>query len=220
MIYVINLVLLKIHKMSFISIEGCDGSGKTTQARILQQTLIQKGKEVILTKEPGGSKFGDMIRDILLSSEIYDSMTEFLLLSAARRDHILQIKQHLAAKRIVITDRFSDSSIAYQGYAKGLDISQIELITKIITENFMPDITILLDVNLDIMQSRMKKSIDHKTFYDMKGVDFHKKVKDGFLSIAERYPKRIIIVDANRSVLEISDEIYSIVSNLILSNEI
>lgn len=206
--------------MSFISIEGCDGSGKTTQARILQQTLIQKGKEVILTKEPGGSKFGDMIRDILLSSEIYDSMTEFLLLSAARRDHILQIKQHLAAKRIVITDRFSDSSIAYQGYAKGLDISQIELITKIITENFMPDITILLDVNLDIMQSRMKKSIDHKTFYDMKGVDFHKKVKDGFLSIAERYPKRIIIVDANRSVLEISDEIYSIVSNLILSNEI
>lgn len=203
--------------MSFISIEGCDGSGKTTQARILQQALSQLGKEVILTKEPGGSKFGDMIRNILLSSEINDSMTEFLLLSAARRDHILEIKKHLAAKKIVITDRFSDSSIAYQGYAKGLDVAQIELITKIVTENFMPDITILLDVSLDVMQSRMKQSNDHRTFYDMKGIGFHKKVKDGFLSIAAKYPERILVVNADKSVTEVSNEIYGIVSKLSLS---
>jgi dTMP kinase len=204
--------------MAFISIEGCDGSGKTTQARILQSKLEEIGRKVILTKEPGGSKFGNIMREILLSSEINDSMTEFLLLSAARRDHILEIKKHLSDGKIVITDRFSDSSIAYQGYAKGLDIGQIELITQIVTENFMPDITILLDVSLEVMQVRMKKSGDHKTFYDMKGLDFHKKVKDGFLSIAAKYQSRVVIVNADKPVEEVSDEIYTIVSQLIFSS--
>ncbi len=201
--------------MAFISIEGCDGSGKTTQARILQQTLQSIGREVILTKEPGGSKFGNMIREILLSSEINDSMTEFMLLSAARRDHILEIKKYLSEGKIVITDRFSDSSIAYQGYAKGLDVAQIELITQIVTESFMPEITILLDVSLDVMQSRMKISGDHKSFYDMKGLDFHKKVKDGFLSIAAKYSSRVVVINADKSVEEVSSEIYKVVSELI-----
>ena len=204
--------------MAFISIEGCDGSGKTTQARILRRNINKIGQEVILTKEPGGSKFGDMIRDILLSREITDSMTEFLLLSAARRDHVLEIKKHLSEKKIVITDRFSDSSIAYQGYAKGLDVAKIELITQIITDNFMPEITILLDVSLDVMQLRMKDSSDHKSFYDMKGLDFHKKVKDGFLSIAAKYPDRILVINADQSIEQVSDEIYKVVSKLIVSN--
>jgi dTMP kinase len=201
--------------MAFISIEGCDGSGKTTQARILQKTLQSIGREVILTKEPGGSKFGNVIREILLSSEINDSMTEFLLLSAARRDHILEIKKYLSEGKIVITDRFSDSSIAYQGYAKGLDVAQIELITQIVTDSFIPNITILLDVSLDVMQSRMKISGDHNSFYDMKGLDFHKKVKDGFLSIAAKYSSRVVVINADKSVEEVSSEIYKIVSRLI-----
>ncbi len=198
--------------MIFISIEGCDGSGKTTQARILQQKLINSGLDVVLTKEPGGSKLGNIMRGILLSNEISDSMTEFLLLSAARRDHILEIEKFLSQGKVVITDRFSDSSIAYQGYAKGLDIEKIELITEIVTNGFMPKITILLDVSLDVMAERMKGSEDHKTFYDMKGIDFHKKVKDGFLSIAAKYPERIVVVNGDKSLEEVSDEIWNIVS--------
>ena len=199
--------------MSFISIEGCDGSGKTTQAKILQHNLINKGLEVVLTKEPGGSQFGDIIRSILLSNEIKDSMTEFLLLSAARRNHVLEINKNLEAKRWVITDRFSDSSIAYQGYAKGLEITKIDLITQIITEGLMPDLTILLDVGLDVMHERMKISDKHTSFYDMKGMNFHQKIKNGFLEIAKKYPERIVIVNADSSIEEVSKIILEIVLN-------
>lgn len=199
--------------MAFISIEGCDGSGKTTQAKILQETLINIGKKVALTKEPGGSQFGDMIRNILLSNEIPDSMTEFLLLSAARRNHVLEIQKALEIGEIVITDRFSDSSLAYQGYAKGLNIEQIELITQIITNGMMPELTILLDVSLNVMQERMKQSTTHINFYDMKGEEFHNKVKQGFLKIAKRYPNRVVIVNADDSIENISQKIFKIVMN-------
>jgi dTMP kinase len=197
--------------MAFISIEGCDGSGKTTQAILLQNNLIARGFEVVLTKEPGGSKFGEMMREILLSNEIKDSMTEFLLLSAARRDHVIEINKNLSESKWVITDRFSDSSTAYQGYAKGLEIAKIELITQIITEGLMPHLTILLDASLDVMIERMHRSEKHKSFYDMKGIDFHKKIKDGFLEIAARYPERIVVINADESVEEVSQKVFEIV---------
>ncbi len=202
--------------MTFISIEGCEGSGKTTQARILQNKLINLGKKVVVTKEPGGSQFGEMLRGILLSNEIKDSMTEFLLFSAARRNHILEIKKFLVDNKIVISDRFSDSSIAYQGYAKGVDIEKIELITQIITEKFMPAITILLDISLAVMQQRIKSSGDHDTFYDRKGIEFHTKVKNGFLEIAKRYPERIFVINGDKSVDNVSEEIFELVQNLVI----
>jgi dTMP kinase len=202
--------------MAFISIEGCDGSGKTTQAILLQNNLISKGFDVVLTKEPGGSKFGEMMREILLSNEIKDSMTEFLLLSAARRDHVLEINKSLNEGKWVITDRFSDSSTAYQGYAKGLEIEKIELITQIITEGLMPEITILLDASIDVMMERMQRSEKHKSFYDMKGIDFHKKIKDGFLEIALRYPERIVIINADESVDEVSKKIFDTITKKFL----
>ncbi len=200
--------------MAFISIEGCDGSGKTTQSKILQHNLIERGLEVVLTKEPGGSPFGEIMRSILLSNEIKDSMTEFLLLSAARRDHILEINKCLAGNKWVITDRFSDSSIAYQGYAKGLGIEKIDLITQMITEGLMPDLTILLDVSIDVMQQRMEKSTKHTSFYDMKGIDFHQKIKNGFLEIAKKYPERIVIINSDRPIAEVADQILEIVLKL------
>lgn len=203
--------------MTFISIEGCDGSGKTTQAALLQKKLTEKGLEVILTKEPGGSPLGDMIRGILLSHEIEDSMTEFLLLSAARRDHVLEIKRNLNHGKWIITDRFSDSSIAYQGYAKGLELSKINLITKIITEDFMPSLTILLDVGLDVTQERMKKSGKHTSFYDMKGIEFHQKIKRGFLEIAETYPERIVVVKADESVELVAQRVFEVVERRFFS---
>ena len=200
--------------MPFISIEGCDGSGKSTQAAILQKKLIAQGIDVVLTKEPGGSTLGNTIRSMLLESEITDSMTEFLLLSAARRDHVLEIKQHIKAGKWVITDRFSDSSLAYQGYAKGLDINNIQLITQLITEGLMPDLTILLDVSLNIMQNRMQLSEGHRNFYDMKSIEFHRKVKNGFLKTAQQYSDRIVIINADSCINDVSERILLLVMKL------
>jgi dTMP kinase len=197
--------------MSFISIEGCDGSGKSTQAKKLQERLTTLAKEVFLTKEPGGSKLGTAIRSLFLENEIGDPLTELLLLSAARRDHVMEIKREIAAGKIVITDRFSDSSLAYQGYAKGLALHKIAFITDLATDGFMPDLTILLDLDLEIMQERMAQSEKHNNFYDKKSLIFHKKVKEGFLKIAKLYPDRIILLDANKSRDELSDEIFQIV---------
>lgn len=205
--------------MAFISIEGCDGSGKTTQATLLQRKLIEMGFDVVLTKEPGGSKFGEMMREILLSNEIKDSMTEFLLLSAARRDHVIEINKNLSEGKWVITDRFSDSSTAYQGYAKGLEIGKIELITQIITEGLMPHLTILLDASIDVMIKRMEGSEKHKSFYDMKGIDFHKQIKDGFLEIAARYQERIVVINADESVEEVAKKVFEVVVKKFLNNK-
>ena len=197
--------------MSFISIEGCDGTGKSTQAKKLQEKLTDLGKKVFLTKEPGGSPLGQMIRTLLLENEIEDSLTELFLLSAARRDHLLEIKKELSQGKIVVTDRFSDSSLAYQGYAKGLALHKIAFITDLATDGFMPDLTILLDLDLEIMHERILQSAKHNNFYDKKDLAFHKKVKSGFLKIAKLYPDRVVILDANKSREELSDEILKIV---------
>ena len=148
---------------------------------------------------------------MILSNEVVDSLTEFLLLSAARRDHILTIKQHLQNNKWVITDRFSDSSTAYQGYAKGLDIGIIESISSVILENITPDLTILLDISVEIMEGRLAKSQQHNNFYDKKDVEFHIKVKKGFLELAKQHPDRIILVDGNEDIDAVAADIQTIV---------
>ncbi len=196
--------------MAFISIEGCEASGKSTQSVILQQLLIAKNIDTIMTKEPGGTPLANRIRDMVLSNEIKDILTEFLLLSAARRDHILTIKEHLEQGKWVITDRFSDSSIAYQGYAKGLDIDMITSLTNIITDGIMPDLTILLDVSIDVMQKRLVLSERHHNFYDDKDIQFHKMVKDAFIYLAKMHPERIVIIDADDDIDMVTGYIKSI----------
>jgi dTMP kinase len=197
--------------MSFISIEGCDGTGKSTQAKKLQEKLANLGHQIFLTKEPGGSPLGEMIRSLLLNNEIKDPLTELLLISSARRDHVQEMKKEMAKGKIVITDRFSDSSLAYQGYAKGLELHKISFITDLATDGFMPDLTILLDLDLQLLEERIAQSRKHNNFYDKKGLAFHEKVKEGFLQIAKIYPERIIVLDANKSREDLSDEILEIV---------
>lgn len=196
----------------FITFEGCEASGKSTQCAILRDFFIRNGKDnkdVICTKEPGGTILADKIRNILLEDEIIDPMTEFLLLSAARRDHVTQIRKDIFAGKILISDRFSDSSIAYQGYYKGLDIDFILETTKYITQDLQPNITFLLDVEVKTAVDRMKISNKHNNFYDEKGIDFHQKIKNGFLKIAEQEAnkKRIVIIDANQDEIHVSKQI-------------
>lgn len=194
--------------MKFITFEGCDASGKSTQANILYQHIKLLGFPVIITKEPGGTPLADKIRNIILSNEVEDSLTELLLLSAARRDHALSIKNKLKEGFYVISDRFIDSSIAYQCYAKGLDPSIAEQLIKLSTDGLTPDITILLDTDISTLKSRINSK--HKNFYDDKNAEFFNKVRDGFISVAKNNPNRIKIVDASMEIKLVSQEVLNV----------
>ena len=207
-------------KELFITFEGCEASGKSTQCSLLFERLLSAGYKVWLTKEPGGTPLANRIRQIVLEHEIDDGLTELLLISAARRDHVLEIKKRLSEGYIVISDRFADSSIAYQGYCKGVPIdivlSIIDLSTDTHSEEIedkikeinpmlndamsfkgevlKPDITFLLTINTNEIQNRIIKSDKHNNFYDRKGIAFHAKVQEAFLKIADGNTKRIRVI--------------------------
>lgn len=195
--------------MRFITFEGCDGSGKTTQAKILQTYLESIHCKAVFTKEPGGTFLADKIRMLLFDNkEIADSLTEFLLITAARRDHVNNfIKPQLNSSIHVICDRFFDSSLVYQGYVKGLDINlMIELHDKLV-QSFEPDITFLLDIEPKIAMQRMEQRNIEASYYDKKDIDFHKAIRDAFLKVANLFPSRIIIINAEQSVKDIAANI-------------
>ncbi len=199
----------------FITFEGCEASGKSTQALILRDYLLGKGYKVFLTKEPGGTILANKLRDIILHNEIIDVLTEFLLLSAARRDHILEIKHKLNEGYFVISDRFYDSSIAIQSVAKGLDLQLVNYITENILEGIHPNITFLLDINIETLYRRLQNSDRLINFYDQKDRHFHKRVKEGFLQIAKQdRSDRIVTIDAANDIEIISEEIKNYIANL------
>lgn len=180
----------------FITFEGCEATGKSTQAAMLARHLRELKYDVILTKEPGGTSLGEKIRTLLLEVEIIDAVTELMLLSASRREHVKAIRSALQIGKYVISDRFSDSSIAYQGYAKGLDIDIIQTLFDLSLDALEPDITFLLDADVSILVKRMQLSDKHNNCYDTKDETFHEAVRQGFLFVAKKYKHRIIVLDA------------------------
>ncbi len=198
----------------FITFEGGEGCGKSTQARLLRDYLSSIGKEVVLTREPGGTKFAERLREVLLSgSGISDPLTEFLLISAARRDHVINhISPSSKASKVVISDRFIDSSFVYQGYVKGLSFDLIEQLTKISIGEFTPDITILLDIDPKLSITRVKESRGVENYYDKQSIDFHSKIREGFLQLAQKFDQRIKVVDASGSQEVIFQKVKSIIS--------
>lgn len=203
----------KLKKGFFISLEGIEGTGKSTQAKLLAHYLKKQGCKVLLTEEPGGTAISRSIRKVLLSTE-NDSMepiTELLLYNAARTQ-LLKEKILPAIQKgfIVITDRFSDSTRAYQGYARGIDLRLIESLDKAATSGIKPDLTILLD--LDVKTGLMRnKHINKVDRLELEDVKFHQKVRRGFLKLASKEPKRIKTVNASKSIKEIHNEIIGIV---------
>ena len=194
----------------FITFEGADGSGKTTQIETIKEYLEKQGHECLLTREPGGSDLGNKIREILLhyDGEV-DSLAELLLYMADRAQHVKKvIIPALKEGKIVLCDRYTDSSVSYQGYARGLDIERIIELNKIATDGLEPDLTIVFDVETEVAMNRVG---DVKDRLEQEGVGFHKKLRYGYLELAKRFPERIKVVNSNLSI----DEVFEQVKNLL-----
>ncbi len=196
----------------FITFEGCEGSGKTTQCALLKNFFLSKGIDCILTKEPGGTELANKIRKIVLETDISDPTTEFLLLSAARREHIHKVIMPSLSSAHVICDRFLDSSLVYQGYAKGLNIDDMIAFHDKYISVLRPDITFLLDIdpNKSIARISSRNQLNH---YDNMPIEFHKKIRDGFLHIAETFNNRIVVLNSDTTKQDLFSKIIEVISN-------
>jgi dTMP kinase len=194
----------------FMTLEGIDGCGKSTQARLLAEFLSNAGYEAILTREPGGTPLAEEIRNVILTpgDEPLDPMSEILLYTASRAQHVNNlIKPALAKGNMVICERFIDSSLAYQGYGLGRDLALIREINHIAIGNFKPDLTFLLDVNMDLSLRRVKNrsNLSHTKIdrIESRDIVFQQQVLNGFRELAQQ-ESRIVLIDAvNKSINEI-----------------
>jgi len=205
----------KLKKGLFIVFEGPEGAGKTTQAKLLYRYLKNKGYDVVLTREPGGTKLAEAVRKIILSPKmkIYP-MTELLLYEAARAQHIEEvIKPNLQKNKIVISDRFADASVVYQGYARGLGVEFVEKLNKLVVCNVVPDITFLLDISPKEGLQRIK--FNRKTSFDRlekESLKFHIKIREGYLNIAKKRKNFYIINVENKTFQEVHTIIVDILN--------
>lgn len=206
-----------LSKGLFITFEGGEGTGKSTQAKILYDYFISNNVNTILTREPGGCDEAEEIRNLLVKGSIdkWDGLTEALMHNAARREHIMRIiKPALLKNKIVICDRFTDSTIAYQGIGQGVNKEFLTYIIKEVTENIIPNITFIFDMDIKNSLIRANKR-DNNNRYEKFDINFHKKVRNYFLSL-EKIDKRYIIINASNSIESISKIILASVNKIII----
>ena len=192
----------KISKSFFITFEGGEGTGKSTQAKILYDYLISNNIETVLTREPGGCEESEAIRQLLVKGSIdkWDSITEALLHNAARREHIKRVIQpSLLANKVVICDRFTDSTMAYQGQGQGVNHKFLINLIKEVTENIMPDLTFVFDMDIKNSLTRANKRDNNNNRYEKFNNDFHEKIRTYFLSLVNK-DKRYVLIDASDSI--------------------
>jgi len=198
-----------MQKGIFITFEGTDGSGKTTQIKLVEDYVREKGYEVVLTREPGGTKVSELIRDLILdpiNDEIVP-LTEMILYAASRAQHVAQvIKPAIDMGKIVICDRFVDSSYAYQGCGRGVDLKIVADVNRVAIDGTVPDITFFLDIDPEIAIKRRINSTGADRIEQEK-IDFHTRVYDGYKKMAMFYSDRIKTIDANKSIKDISSQI-------------
>ena len=194
----------------FITFEGGDGCGKTTQIKLLDEYLRNKGYKTLLTREPGSKGLGIKLREILLNydGEVSPVCESFLFL-ADRAQHVdCIIKPALEEGVIVLCDRHTDSTVAYQGYGRGLDLEQIYQLNKIATSGLKPDLTIVLDVDVETSQKRVGSEKDRM---ESAGIEFFERVRQGFLEIAKQEPERVKVVNSTQSIEKIHEQILELV---------
>ncbi|PPR16787.1 MAG: Thymidylate kinase [Alphaproteobacteria bacterium MarineAlpha9_Bin3] len=202
----------------FITFEGGEGTGKSTQSKLLYDYFNKKNINSILTREPGGCKESEEIRNLLVNGEInkWDPITEALLHNAARKEHIKQIiKPTLLQNKIVICDRFIDSTMAYQGVGLGVSSSFLNTLSKEITENIKPDMTFIFDIDIDISLKRVKKrDKNNMNRYEKFDQSFHSNIREYFRSLINT-EERYILIDASKSIEEIHLQITNYINLLI-----
>lgn len=199
----------------FISFEGIEGSGKSTHVKLLAEYFRSKGHTVIETVEPGGTKIGNKIRALLLEPGNHmDPLAELLLYYSARAQHVREVIYPAVLRNaIIITDRFTDSTVAYQGHARGLDMSFIETLNEMVVPDMKPYITFLLDLDVEegLRRNREAGKVDR---FEQETVDFHNLVRQGFHQIAREEPERVKVVDASKSREEVAREIIRIIEEV------
>lgn len=194
----------------FIAIEGVDGAGKGVQSRLLRDELEGSGVNVLLTREPGGSPGAEEIRNLLVhgAADRWDAMTELLLIYAARRDHLAKtIMPALQQGRWVISDRFADSSRAFQGIAGGLGLDTVEAVHAQVVGDFAPDLTIVLDLDPEQSLARTVARGGREDRFEQKGLEYQQQVRRAFLQLAQRSPRTHVLVDAGRTVAEVAHDV-------------
>ncbi|MFN2189137.1 MAG: dTMP kinase [Candidatus Promineifilaceae bacterium] len=206
----------------FITIEGSDGSGKSTQFELLASYLIEQGYDLVTTREPGGTNIGEQVRDCLhdVRNKMMTSQAEVLLYSASRAQLVKEIIQPaLAADRIVLSDRYYDSTLAYQGFGRQLDMEALLSITKFATAGLKPDVTVLLDVDITTGLSRRETGGVEMNRMDLQATAFYERVQRGYLELAAAEPDRWIIIDANRSIDVVQGELRRVIVEVLENRE-
>lgn len=206
----------------FITLEGIDGTGKSTQVRLLASYLRRRGLRVCVTREPGGTRIGEQIRDVLLASRNtrLAPLTELALMYAARAQHLEEVvRPALARGEVVVSDRFNDASFAYQGYGRRLGTRVVGALDRIICGSVQPDLTLLLDMDPDVALERAgareTRSRSRYRRFELAGLEFQKRVRKGYLAIAQRNPERVKVINSDRSREEVQVEIQQLADKLL-----
>ena len=206
----------------FITLEGTEGSGKSSAMEIVYKRLIDEGYFLVKTREPGGTPISEQIRNVILDkgNTAMDGRTEALLYAASRRQHLIEkIWPSLKEGKLVFCDRYLDSSLAYQGFARGLGIEEVLNINLFATENTFPDLTLLFNLDPKIGLERISKDKGREVNrLDLEKLSFHQKVHQGYLLLAKRYPERIKVIDASLPLEQVAEITYQIIKEKIKQN--
>ncbi|MBU8908406.1 dTMP kinase [Desertibacillus haloalkaliphilus] len=193
----------------FITVEGGEGAGKSTIIQKLERDLLERGVEVVTTREPGGIEIAEKIRALILDPEhtAMDARTEALLYAAARRQHLVEkVIPALEQQKVVLCDRFIDSSLAYQGYARGIGVKEIEAINEFAIGSRYPDLTFYFDVDPEVGLARIQANQGREVNrLDLEKKSFHTLVREGYQQLASAYPERIVVINADQSI----DDVYA-----------
>lgn len=201
----------------FITFEGIEGSGKTTQLNLLYEYIKKRGYNVVRTREPGGTKIGELLREILLNKEReINPKTELLLIMAIRAQHVEEvIIPAIREKKIVLCDRFSDATYAYQGYGREIDMDTIEFINAFATCGLTPDLTVLIDCDVSKGLTRRLNETGHMDRFETEDISFHKRIRDAYLKLSKKHKERFLVVNGNESIEKIHEIIKDKVDKLI-----
>lgn len=198
----------------FITLEGADGCGKTTQLNLLKEYLTSRGYEIVVTREPGGKGLGEKLREILLNydGEVSDRCEAFLYLADRAQNIDTIIKPAINSGKIVLCDRHTDSFVAYQGYGREQNIDNINMLNELAVNGVHPDLTIVFDIDTETSMARVGAEKDR---LESAGIEFHKRVRNGYLEIAKKNSQRIKVVDASQTIEDVQRDVIKIVEEVL-----